>query len=66
MYVCVNLCTILYVHSNIHIIIIVQLMVDGVHGHVDHVVQHVVVEQGVVPEDVITLLLTVEEVTVLV
>ena len=41
-------------------------MVDGVHGHVDHVVQHVVVEQGVVLEDVITLLLTVEEVIVLV
>ena len=41
-------------------------MVDGVHGYVDHVVQHVVVEQGVVLEDVIILLLTVVEVIVLV
>ena len=36
-------------------------MVDGVHGHVGHVVQHVVVEQNNVVENVIILHLTVKE-----
>ena len=41
-------------------------MVDGVHGHVDHAVQHVVVEQSNVVENVIVLYLPVEEMAVLV
>ena len=40
-------------------------MVDGAHGHVDHVVRHVVLEQRVVLEDVIILYLPVEEKIVL-
>ena len=39
-------------------------MVDGVHGHVDHVVKHVVVEQRVVLGDVIILHVSVEEIIV--
>ena len=39
-------------------------MVDGVHGHVDHVVKHVVVEPRVVLGDVIILHLPVEEMIV--
>ena len=41
-------------------------MVDGVHGHVGHVVQHVVMEQSNVVENVIVLYLPVEEMIVLV
>ena len=40
-------------------------MVDGVHGYVDHVVRHVVVEQGGVLEHAVILDLTVEEAIVL-
>ena len=36
-------------------------MVDGVHGHVGHAVQHVVMEQSNVVENVIILYLPVEE-----
>ena len=39
-------------------------MVDGVHGHVDHAVQHVV-EQSNVVENAIVLYLPVEEMVVL-
>ena len=45
---------------------ILQLMVDGVLGCVDHVVRHVVVEHNVVLEVVIILHLSVKEMTVLV
>ena len=41
-------------------------MVDGVHGCVDYVVRHVVVEHKVVIEVVVVLHLTVEEMIVLV
>ena len=41
-------------------------MVNGVHGHVGHAVQHVVMEQSNVVENVIVLYLPVEEATVLV
>ena len=41
-------------------------MVDGVHGRVDHVVRHVVVEHKDVIEVVAILHLTVEEMIVLV
>ena len=40
-------------------------MVDGVHGHVGHAVQHVVVEQNNAVENVIVLYLPVEEMVVL-
>ena len=40
-------------------------MVDGAHGHVDHVLRHVVLEQRIVAEYVIILYLSVEEVSVL-
>ena len=40
-------------------------MVDGVHGHVGHAVQHVVMEQSNVVENVIVLYLPVEEMVVL-
>ena len=40
-------------------------MVDGVHGHVDHVVKHVVMEPRIVLGDVIILHLPVEEMIVL-
>ena len=40
-------------------------MVDGVHGHVDHVMEHVV-EQSRVKENAIILYLPVEEMVVLV
>ena len=39
-------------------------MVDGIHGHVDPVVKHVVMEQRVVLGDVIILHLSVEEMIV--
>ena len=40
-------------------------MVDGVHGHVEHVVRHVVMEQSNVVENVIVPYLPVEEKIVL-
>ena len=40
-------------------------MVDGVHGHVGHAVQHVVMEQSNVVENVIVLYHPVEEMVVL-
>ena len=40
-------------------------MVDGAHGHVSHVVRHVVGEQRIVLENVIILHLPVEEMIVL-
>ena len=40
-------------------------MVDGVHGHVDGVLEHVVVEHSNVVENVIVLYLPVEEIVVL-
>ena len=40
-------------------------MVDGVHGDMDHVVRHVVVEHNSVLEDVTILHLPVEEMIVL-
>ena len=41
-------------------------MVDGAHGHVGHVVQHVVLEQSNVVENVIVLYLPVGEMIVMV
>ena len=41
-------------------------MVNGVHGHVGHAVQHVVMEQSVVVENVIILYHPVEEMVVMV
>ena len=45
---------------------ILQLMVDGVLGYVDHVVRHVVEERKIVLEVVVILYLVVEERIVLV
>ena len=40
-------------------------MVDGVHGHVGHVLEHVVMEQSNAVENAIVLYLPVEEMVVL-